>query len=923
MRSIFLFTFFLFTGYVSAQDYTLLGKLVEDTTGKPLESATVYAEAIKDSTLLGYTITNRKGEFALDIQTKDRKVNVFISFTGLQSIQKTISLDKPTVSLGALFMQEQPQSLDEVVVVAERAPITIKKDTLEFNVTSFKTKQNATVEDLLKKLPGVDVDENGKITVNGKEVSQVLVNGKPFFGNDPTIATKNLPKDIVDKIQVVDTKTKSEEFIGKKGDQKTKTINITIDEEKNKGTFGRVTAGAGTDNRYKVSGIVNYFNKDLRVSVLGGKNNVNTPGFSFNEIREMIGGGRSISWSSNGSFSIDGRSFGGQRGITTASTIGGYFTKDLTEKNSLAVDYFNSNSSSVDKSTTRRENYIPDNNYILNQIQDYKSDATSNAINLNFETEIDSTLKIIIKPSFSFVDGTLATKNQSSSETFDNDLINDSEASSYRKSRNHRFFNATEIVKKFGSRGSYIELSVENEFTKSNAEDFQLSDNTIYDNFPETISRNQRIEETNGTQYVNANFTYSYPIIKDSLSLNFAYQIRQDKNKIKTNTQDFNDLTQDYTNFNSVQSADFIFKNFRQAPGIGFDYTGKKFSLNVEAGIVFRTLQLRDYLHSISLKRNYKNLDFSSWGNYKFSNTASVYFNYYIDNRPPQPSQLQPFTDTSDPLRIITGNPNLKPTQDHTFYAGYNAFDFKSKSGMFLYLNASYNKNQIVSKTTIDHNLVRNSTYANVTGGYRVGIGGTYRKTVIKDSLFTLKIKPGVWGNANKNINFTNGIKYSSNTLSVTPRFGATFNFAEKVEIEPSYNISFSNTEYSLDSFENQKFTTQRLRLKTATFIPKKVEWRNDVSFVYNPNVAQGFNKQYVIWNMSLGIKVFKDNGLFQAQVFDLLKQRTNDRRISSQDFIEDTQSTVLQQYFMFSFTYNLKKVGGKKSMDGGIVIFD
>ena len=187
-------------------------------------------------------------------------------------------------------MELATNELGEVTVVSERAPVTVKSDTLEFNAASFNTRQDANLEEVMKKLPGVEVDAQGNITVNGKPVSRILVNGKEFFGNDPKIATKNLPKEIIDKIQVVDTKTKSEEFTGKAGNPDDKTINVTIKEDKNRGYFARATAGGGTDDRYELSGIANYFKDDLRVSVLASSNNINSAGFSFDEVYDMMGG---------------------------------------------------------------------------------------------------------------------------------------------------------------------------------------------------------------------------------------------------------------------------------------------------------------------------------------------------------------------------------------------------------------------------------------------------------------------------------------------------------------------------------------------------------------------------------------------------------------------------------------------------------
>ena len=258
-------------------------------------------------------------------------------------------------------------ALDEVTLTATRAPITIKKDTLEFNANSFDTRQDANLEDLMKKLPGVEVDSDGNITVNGKPVSRILVNGKEFFGNDPKIATKNLPKEIIDKIQVTDTKTKSEEFTGKAGDPDNKTINIELKEDKNKGYFSRLTAGGGTDDRYELSGIGNYFKDELRVSVLASSNNINSSGFSFDEVFDMMGGNaRSVRFSSNGSFSINGNGFGSSGGITKSETAGFNFVNEWDNDMELSVDYFYGKNDTETRTRVERENILPDSRYFTN-----------------------------------------------------------------------------------------------------------------------------------------------------------------------------------------------------------------------------------------------------------------------------------------------------------------------------------------------------------------------------------------------------------------------------------------------------------------------------------------------------------------------------------------------------------------------------
>ena len=333
-KLLFLCVLFCITTNVFSQSYqfNISGKIESEKEHSPIEAATIHLEKAKDSSVISYTISNDKGNFSLTGKSFHKNVKLFVSFVGMDSYNKSISLDKtPVLDIGTITLKNESNLLNEVVIKS-RAPITVKKDTLEFNVKSFKTKKDANVEDLLKKLPGVEVDEEGKITVNGKPVNKILVNGKPFFGNDPSITTKNLSKEIIEKVQITDTKSKSEAFSGEKGDAENKTINLTIKKENNKGWFGRVSAGGGTDERFEGATMINRFNNDTRISVLASTNNINSPGFSFGEIQKMFGGGNSsVFFGGNGGFSINGRRFGGGSGIIKSQTAGATYADTYTK----------------------------------------------------------------------------------------------------------------------------------------------------------------------------------------------------------------------------------------------------------------------------------------------------------------------------------------------------------------------------------------------------------------------------------------------------------------------------------------------------------------------------------------------------------------------------------------------------------------
>ena len=324
----------------NAQDFQLNGT-IKDNTGVPLESATVYVEKISDSTLVTYGISDREGFFEMEGRTDQEKLNLFVSYAGFKPLRKVITIT-PTVELGDLKLEVQDNLLDEVIVVADRAPVTLKKDTLEFNANSFETRPDANLEELLKKLPGAEVDSDGAITINGKPVSRILVNGKEFFGDDPKIATKNLPKEIIEKLQVVDTKTKAQEFTGEAGDSENKTINITIKKDKNKGYFARGTIGGGTDGRYEMSAIGNIFKDNMRTTVLAGSNNINSSGFDFDDVYGMMGrsGARAVAAGNN------------SNGITKSETAGANYSNEWSDQYELNGDYFFDRSNTDTRSRT-------------------------------------------------------------------------------------------------------------------------------------------------------------------------------------------------------------------------------------------------------------------------------------------------------------------------------------------------------------------------------------------------------------------------------------------------------------------------------------------------------------------------------------------------------------------------------------------
>ena len=902
--------FLFFCAFAKAQSYTISGTLKDKATSENLEAATVFLETIKDSTLLTYTITNQRGEFQLEGRSQEKNARVNISFIGYDDYSAPVDLNKGTIDLGDIALTTSIASLDEVVVKS-RAPITVKKDTLEFNVKSFKTKKDANIEDLLKELPGVEVGDDGSIRVNGKEVNKILVNGKPFFGDDPTIATRNLTKEIVEKIQVTDTKTDDEAFAGEDGDSENKTINLTIAEENNKGVFGRVAAGVGTDDRFEYAGLVNVFNNDRRFSVLGGGNNINSAGFSFGEIRKMFGGGNSMTVNGNGSFAIDGRSFGGGQGIVNSRNAGANYADEIKKSFDVTADYFYSGASSFDETRTERENILPDSRFFTNSASRVDSRGGNHSVNAGFNIKVDSTFLINIRPSFEFAnDESRFVRNEESlDETAE--LINRSVTKNDGINTGRNFENNLSLTKRWGSNGSFVKFRLQNEINRQESEDFINSETLIFGDDPSTLSRNQFTDgETNLDGY-NLAVTYRYPIIAKKLFVDAEFGHRDDKRTRRRSTFDFDVESQQYSLSNNELSTDFEGRNMRTAPKLSLNYNSEKLRLNLGGGYVFRTLENTDALRpELNIKQDFVAVEVNGNLNYRFSEKMSIYVNYRKSNRPPEITQLNPFVDVSDPLNITQGNPDLEPSNDHYFYTGFNNYDFQKGGGYYFNMNGSIISNAVVNKTTVNDNLVRNTTYENVDGNYNLSGGGGYNRNTKIDSLRSIKYGGGIYANFNRNINFNNDVEYASKTRSLSPNVNVTFTWKDLFEIRPRYSLSFSKTQFGIETFEDQDFLSHNLNIGTAVFVPKNVEWRNDIQYSYNPNVASGFQNSAWFWNTTVAYSFLKDQATMTFKVYDVLNQNTNARRTANANFIQDVQSTVLEQYFMLSFSYKFNTLG-------------
>ncbi len=904
---------------VSAQDFLVKGKMVDSTNETPLEGATIYAESVQDSTLISYTITNANGSFALEGKTSVKKVRVNFSYNGFESKSIEVPL-KPTVDLGTIKMEERLQELQGVDVIAERVPIAIRKDTLEFNADSFTARPDATVEELLKQLPGVEVDSEGKITVNGKEVNQVLVNDQVFFSKDPKVVTKSLSKDVISKIQITNTKTKQQRFMGEEGDGETKTINLTLKENMNKGYMGRLSAGYGTDERYQANGLVNYFNDTQRVSLLGSSNNVNNAGFSFDEIYDMVGRarGNGMRFGQNGSFAVGNTSFGFGQGIATSSTVGASYANQEKDRYRTDGNYFYSYSDSYNDERISRENILPTGNFFTDTETNFVGTTNSNQATANMEFDIDKTTRISLEPSLS-VNRTNSTDTENTmSRNESGDLINSNTSLRTSDGMQRNFANKLDIMKKLDTLGRFVRVYFNNNNRINDTESALNSERIIFGDDPSEQILDQQTMMENAEDSYEMGMVYRHPLKKD-LFLDFEYQYSDSDQKNKRSVMDFSEITGDYV-FNPTLSSDFDFGIRKHVPEVGIVSNGQKIRFNLKARYEGIDLENEDRIQSVSFSKDYSKFLLSSYFNYNLGNNKRISANYNTNVNVPSVNQLQPVPNVSNPLNIVEGNPDLEPQVTHNVYLNFNDYNWKERTGIFLYSGMSFEKDKVVSSTTTDANFIRTTTYQNIEGNYRGWAGINYSKQIKKDSLYTLGITFNPNANFRKEVGFTNGNRLEATNLNLNPRIGLRFNYMEMVELEPNYTLGVNATRYNLDMVDDIDFITHSLSVKTTTFWPENVVWGNDIVYTYNGNLGSGFDKDALFWNMSLGVQMFKKTATLKVLAYDLLNQNINTRRTTGQDFVQDFQGTALKRYFMGSLTikFNSFGEGGGPKRRGG-----
>ncbi|HYE56472.1 MAG TPA: outer membrane beta-barrel protein [Chitinophagaceae bacterium] len=948
MRKLVLLVLLGFTGFTSfgQANGTIKGKITDSIAKQVLTDATVSVLLSKDSTPVTFTIVDNKGNF--NIKNLDTGLyRLLVTFQGYSPFSKTfmISKDFKDVDFGTIYMDKQSVMLDEVVV--ERPPIAVKKDTVEFSAGSFKTKPNASAEDLLKKLPGVQVDKDGNVKAQGEDIPKVYVDGKEFFGNDPKLATKNITADMIESVQVFDDMSDQAKFSRIDDGSRTKAINFKLKKDKRKGYFGKGVAGIGTDGRYEGSLSFNRFNGDRRISVLGGINNLNKQAFSFSDIVSNMGGfgARAAGGGGGGGMVMMGGgmrmgggmpSFGGGGNGITRNLSAGLNFSDKWKKMDVTGSYFYSNSDNRSERSSLRQSFFSNDSVTYQDLFSVSRTQNQNhRFNLRMEYYIDSMNSILYTPTF--------TVQHSENESRDTiatravkpglDFLALNGVTRNRSERDGLNLNNNLLYRhKFHKPGRTFTLGLNSSINRSEGEGINFAPYTFY-NPDSSVARvsNQDLKSFQDTRSNNVVVSSSYtePIGRNKiLEVNYAYTDNHSKSDRRA--FDFNPGSGLYDKVNPTQTNYFETDYLSHRMGANFRVQATKYNFQLGMG-----MQLSELTNFSRRKRanntdtvshtsqDFKNFFPTANFTYNFAKSKTLRVNYRGRTNQPSISQLQDVPDFSDPLYVRTGNPELKQEFNNNISINYNSFN--PANFRFLAANIRYDQtsNKIVNSIDTLGRGVQIQRPVNMNGAFSTGsfvtLGFPLRGKW-KGSNFNLSNSV----NYNRDINLLNKQKNVLNNFTVTQSVGINLDVKQKLNVGANASLTYNKATYSVQENLNTKFISQTYSIDASYITKSNTVISSDFDYYVNTGRADGFNQSLPLWNASIAQQLFKKkNGEIKFSVNDILNQNQSITRSVGDNYIVDTRTMVLQRYFMLTFTYNLNRAGaqpqrGNMMMPGG-----
>lgn len=920
MKAVVVFALFMFSA-ISIKAQTIRGTLMDPVEGIVVKGATVQLLNFKDSSALKSTISDSSGSFIFRNIDFGRYLLRSTSI-GFETLMRSIALSDtvPSLDLDDVYIPKKTTTLEGVVIVSTAPAVSQKGDTVQLAASQFKTNPDATVEDLIKKMPGITVGKDGNVTAHGEQVKKVTVDGKDFFGDDVSTALRNLPSELVDKIQVFERMSDQAQMTGFDDGNSVRALNIVTKSGVKNGQFGRIFAGYGTDNRYYAGGNTSFFNGARRVTLIGNFNNINQQNFAQQDLLGVMGGGGGRGggggFRGGGFGGFGGFGFGQAAGISNTNAFGINYSDNWSKKMSVAGSYFynytkNDNESEVFSPTITNEG----------KTLNFDSKSTSSSINnnhrfnLRFEYKIDSSNTIMYVPSWSFQNNNSNSSNYKEAiySTGDSSYISDGTSQSHRNGFN--IGNNLIYRHSFKKPGRSVSLSLQANYSKNDGYSYNLTNIEKFETINLAPVRNiYMTTPTIGNTY-SARLNYTEPLGKNGM-MEFSYSPSKNINKRDQRTYDYDGS--DYNDFNQNLSNNF--KNINTTHNGEVNYRlGKSRDDQFSAGLGVQYSELnsnRIYPVPSIVSQNFltvlPNLRWSK----KLGKYSSMRLFYRAGTNFPSIDQLQDVVDSSNQTNIITGNPNLKQAYTHMGVFRYTFANTKTNSSFSA--NISYRAtNNSISTDVVNDRGITSTTYINLNGYQNFNGLLVYA--------FPLSFMKSNF-NITTNYNFSKSPGKYNNKIGFVERntFGGglvlSSNLSEYIDFTLRYDANYTKTGSTLN---NASAGQNYLQLSPNALINllTKNGWFLSTSIDYQDYRLEGAeNVKYTLWNAAIGKKFLpKQAGELKLSVFDILKQNNSfSQTVNNFNLIQTTTTKVLQQYFMLTFTYSLKNFGKGRAASPG-----
>lgn len=923
MKQILLCLLFALPSLAFAQNKNVtLEGAVADSSGIGLPSASVVLLQQTDSVVHAFGLSGPEGRFTIK-RVAPGNYMLQITYLGYQTYHQSVVVpaDQPKMSLDRILLAPSNTLLAAVDISADQAPLRIRKDTIEYNAGAFQTQPGSVVEDLLRKLPGVEVQQDGTIKAQGETVQNVLVEGKEFFGNDPKIATKNLPADAVDKVQVFDKKSDMAEFTGIEDGRDQKTINLKLKEDKKQGYFGNISGGYGTEERYEGKFNVNRFSKKMQLSALGAANNNNQQAFSFDDYINIMGGlSNFMSGGSNsgGRVRIEITPESGiplpgntDRGFTDTQAGGLNLNYEFSPKTEISANYFfNRIQNDLDRTVTR-QNLLGTGNFNSRDYELRNSENMNHRLNLTLRHKMDSFQNIIARARFSYNDAGLFSNLNSSTFNTEGVVQNNSLRVFDSDGQNLRGDAGFVYRRRLGRKGRAFvaDLSYRTGDDSRNARLF--ADNTFYRNGQDTTtSIRQRQQYADDPENYGVSLSYTEPLGKRQY---FELQASRQQYTNRT-SKDFYDLIETPTPgeaFNPLLSNGFR-RGYRYDRA-GLNYMRNRTTYNLTMGAAVQNSVLDGTLAGSeqNLSRNFTRILPSLFYNYEPRMGRNFSVEYTTDLREPSLEQLQPVVDNSDPLNTYFGNTDLNPEYAHNLNLNLMRFDQFTLTSFFATLGATYVQDRITNATTIDSLFRRSIRPVNVAqdltlNGY-VNFGKPIRaiKTNLNISLSSTY---------NRGILFVNEVENNTDRWQNSVEVGLDNRKKEKLDVSAGVRMLFNSTRYSVSESLNQRFLNQRYYADLTVFPTKNWAIGSGIDYAIYSAEAFGKRQSIPLWRAHITRYLLKNRrGQLKLAAYDLLNRNIGINRSSQFNYIEEERVVSLGRYVMLTFAYSISGFGTER----------